>query len=58
MYKQYWAATPEERRAKVMPFFWGTLMRDHGSIAGNRATTAASACPTATSFRIPATPRF
>ena len=37
VYKQYWAATPEERRAKVMPFFWGTLMRDHGSIAGNRA---------------------
>ena len=36
-YKQYWAPTAEERRAKVMPFFWGTLMREHGSIAGNRA---------------------
>lgn len=33
-YKKYWAATPEERRAKVMPFFWGTLMAQ-GSIAGN-----------------------
>ncbi|HEX4949015.1 MAG TPA: phosphoglyceromutase [Blastocatellia bacterium] len=37
LYKKYWAATPEERRAKLLPFFWGTLMKDHGSIAGNRA---------------------
>lgn len=37
LYKRFWAATAEERRAKLMPFFWGTLMRDHGSIAGNRA---------------------
>ncbi|HMY75821.1 MAG TPA: phosphoglyceromutase, partial [Blastocatellia bacterium] len=37
LYKKYWAATPEERRMKLMPFFWGTLMKDHGSIAGNRA---------------------
>lgn len=37
LYKRYWAATPEERRTKLMPFFWGTLMRDHGSIAGNAA---------------------
>jgi hypothetical protein len=36
-YRRYWALTPEERREKVMPFFWGTLMRAHGSIAGNRA---------------------
>lgn len=36
VYKQYWAPTAEERREKVMPFFWGTLMRVHGSIAGNR----------------------
>lgn len=34
--RQYWAATAEERRAKLMPFFWKTLMRHHGSIAGNR----------------------
>ena len=36
-YRRYWAATPEQRRAKVMPFFWGTLMRQYGSIAGDRA---------------------
>jgi hypothetical protein len=36
-YRRYSALTPEERREKVMPFFWGTLMRAHGSIAGNRA---------------------
>jgi len=35
-YKRFWADTAEARRAKLMPFFWRTLMRDHGSIAGNR----------------------
>ena len=37
IYKRFWAPTPEERRARLMPFFWGTLMRDHGSIAGDPA---------------------
>jgi hypothetical protein len=37
LYKKYWAPTPEERRAKLLPFFWGTLMKEHGSIAGNRS---------------------
>lgn len=37
LYRKYWAATPEGRREKLMPFFWGTLMKRHGSIAGNRA---------------------
>lgn len=37
VYKRYWAATPEERRAKLLPFLWGTLLREHGSIAGNAA---------------------
>lgn len=36
LYKSYWAATPEGRREKLMPFFWGTLMKQYGSIAGNR----------------------
>ncbi|HKX28713.1 MAG TPA: hypothetical protein VJ302_13525 [Blastocatellia bacterium] len=35
-YKKYWAETPEQRREKLMPFFWGTLMKQYGSIAGNR----------------------
>lgn len=37
LYKRYYAATPEQRRAKLMPFFWHSLMREHGSIAGNRS---------------------
>jgi hypothetical protein len=36
-YKKYWAATPEERRQKLMPFLWGTLLTRHGSIAGDAA---------------------
>jgi hypothetical protein len=41
LYKKYWAASPEERRAKLMPFFWNTLMKEHGSIAGNRSLGSA-----------------
>ncbi|MDA1275031.1 MAG: phosphoglyceromutase [Verrucomicrobia bacterium] len=37
LYQKYWASTPEERREKLMPFFWSVLMKEHGSIAGNRA---------------------
>ena len=37
LYKQFWADDPVRRREKLMPFFWGTLMRAHGSIAGNGA---------------------
>ncbi len=37
LYHRYWAPTPQARREKLMPFFWGTLMRQHGSIAGNPA---------------------
>ncbi len=40
-YKKYWAESPEERREKLMPFFWGTLMKQHGSIAGNRSKGSA-----------------
>ena len=36
-YRRFWAPTPEARRERLMPFFWGTLMTNHGSIAGNRA---------------------
>ena len=37
IYKRFWAETPEARRQKLLPFFWGTLMAKHGSVAGNRA---------------------
>jgi len=37
LYKKYWADTAEERRLKLLPFFWGVLMKEHGSIAGNRS---------------------
>lgn len=36
VYQKYWADTPQKRREKLMPFFWGTLMKHHGAIAGNR----------------------
>jgi hypothetical protein len=35
-YKKFWAATAEQRRELVMPFFWQDLIKNHGSIAGNR----------------------
>ena len=35
-YKRYWAATPDERRRKLMPFFW-RLVTEEGSIVGNPA---------------------
>src|SRR5688572_32006728 len=28
-YKKFWAATPEQRREKLMPFFWGKIGRAH-----------------------------
>jgi hypothetical protein len=34
-YRRFWAASPDERRRKLMPFFW-TLVSEQGSIAGNR----------------------
>lgn len=36
-WRRFGAATPEARRERLMPFFWGTLMKAHGSIAGNSA---------------------
>lgn len=35
-FQKFQADTPQTRREKLMPFFWGTLMKSHGSIAGNR----------------------
>jgi hypothetical protein len=42
LYKKYYAETPEKRREKLMPFFWGTLMKQSGSIAGNRGMGSAA----------------
>ena len=36
-YQSYWAETPQARREKLMPFFWGEWMSQHGSVIGNRA---------------------
>lgn len=41
LFKKYFALTPEARRMRLMPFFWGTLMKQYGSIAGNRALGSA-----------------
>jgi hypothetical protein len=41
LYKKYYAESPEKRREKLMPFFWGALMRQYGSIAGNRSLGSA-----------------
>ena len=37
IYRRFWADSPKARREKLMPFFWKTLMVEHGSIAGNPA---------------------
>jgi hypothetical protein len=37
LYRRFWAESPQARREKLMPFFWKTLMVEHGSIAGNAA---------------------
>ncbi len=36
-YQRFWAATPQERRAKVMPFLWNRLVAQEGTMLGNRA---------------------
>jgi hypothetical protein len=37
LWQRYWAPTPTERRSKLMPFFWNTLMAEHGAVAGHQA---------------------
>ena len=41
IYRRFWAESPQARREKLMPFFWKTLMAEHGSIAGNPALGSA-----------------
>jgi hypothetical protein len=38
VYRRFWAATPDARRQKLMPFFWNTLMREAGFVVGNGRT--------------------
>ena len=38
LYKKYWAPTSIERRERLMPFFWGKMMKHHGSVVGNPVT--------------------
>ena len=35
-YRKFWAKNAKERREKLMPFFWGDLMLNHGSVIGNQ----------------------
>lgn len=37
LHQRYWAPTAQERRMKIMPFLWGTLLKQHGWIAGDPA---------------------
>jgi hypothetical protein len=53
VYKRLWAETPEARREKLMPFFWGVLMRQHGSIAGNPRTASPVTLTNAHRFSYP-----
>ena len=39
-YKRFWASTREERRAKLMPFFWSVVTKE-GSVAGDAASGSA-----------------
>ena len=35
LYKTYWRETREARREALMPFLWGTFLKQHGSIVGD-----------------------
>src|SRR5262245_25025256 len=40
IYKRFWAQTREERRRRLMPFFW-SLVTEHGTIAGDEQAGSA-----------------
>jgi hypothetical protein len=40
VYKQFAGSSPRERRERLMPFLWGTLVVNHGFIAGNRTANS------------------
>ncbi len=35
--QRFWDPNPTVSRAKIMPFFWGVWMQEHGSVVGNAA---------------------
>lgn len=42
VYRTYALPTAAARREKLMPFFWGVWMKNHGSIAGNPSLKSAA----------------
>lgn len=36
LYEKFWAENGVERRERLWPFFWGTLMKEQGAIVGDR----------------------
>ena len=36
VYKRFWRETREARREALMPFLWGTFLKEHGSIVGDQ----------------------
>lgn len=36
LYEQFWRPTREARREALMPFLWGTFLKQHASIVGDR----------------------
>jgi hypothetical protein len=41
LYRDYWRSDAAERRRTLMPFLWGELLTQHGSIVGNRSVGSA-----------------
>ncbi len=50
--RQYWAETPEERRQKLMPFFWSTVQKQ-GTLIGNRTKGSKMAVTNGYKFSYP-----
>lgn len=42
LYQRFYGATPEESRAKLMPFFWNEWIANHGVVLGNRHKLSSS----------------
>lgn len=51
--RRFWAETPQERRERLMPFFWRRLMVEHGSVAGNEALNSRAVITNSHRFSYP-----